>query len=61
MTYEAEIEPFNQQRDDLVKVHAAEFKINLRTFFAHLFQSTFYIAKESKSSADAISKIHEIN
>lgn len=49
MTYEAEIEPFNQQRDDLVKVHATEFKINLKEYFSHTCFNPHFILQKNQN------------
>lgn len=35
MTFESEIEPFNQRRDELVKVHAEQFNVKLDEFQTH--------------------------
>lgn len=46
MTYEAEIEPFNQRRDDLIKIHAEKFKVNLQEHFSHtIFNPNFLLQK----------------
>lgn len=35
MTFESEIEPFNQRRDALVKIHADQFNVKLDEFHSH--------------------------
>lgn len=47
MTYEAEIEPFNQQRDDLMKLHATESKINLKEHFSHTCFNPHFILQKN--------------
>lgn len=49
MTYEAETEPFNQRRDDLVKVHAEQFKVNLQEHISHTLFNPNYLLEKNEN------------
>lgn len=49
MTFESEIEPFNQRRDALVKVHADQFNVKLDEFHSHTIYNPHLVLQSNNN------------
>ncbi|XP_031630019.1 cryptochrome-2 [Contarinia nasturtii] len=49
MTFEAEIEPFNQRRDALVKVNADKCNVKLEEFHSHTIYNPYYVLQSNNN------------
>lgn len=49
MTFESEIEPFNQRRDALVKIHADQFNVKLDEYHSHTIYNPFFVLQSNQN------------
>lgn len=49
MTFESEIESFNQRRDALVKIHADQFHVKLDEFHSHTIYNPFTVLQDNQN------------
>lgn len=50
MTYESEIEPFNQRRDALVKIHADQLNVKLDEFHSHTIFNPHVVLQNNQNN-----------
>lgn len=49
MTFESEIEPFNQRRDALVKIHADQLNVKLDEFHSHTIYNPYVVLQSNQN------------
>lgn len=50
MTFESEIEPFNQRRDALVKIHADQLNVKLDEFHSHTIYNPYVVLQSNQNN-----------
>lgn len=66
MTYEHEIEPFNQKRDALVKIQADQFGVKLDEFYSHTIYNPYIVLQANQNKVPMkiqsfISLVEDVN